>query len=115
MVSLENYAPQRGDVVWLDFQPQSGQEQGGRRPAVVISNGNYNKVVGLAVFCPITSKVKGYPFEVALPENFPISGVVLVDQVKSLDWKILEAEFIGKLDSKTMEVILGLLGKILEI
>lgn len=115
MVNVEKYAPQRGDVVWLDFQPQSGQEQGGRRPAIVLSNGNYNKVVGLAIFCPISSKVKGYPFEVALPVNFPISGVVLVDQVKSLDWKICEAEFIGKLDVEAMEVILGLLGKIIEI
>lgn len=115
MVNVEKYAPQWGDVVWLDFQPQAGRVQGGRRPSVVLSNDNYNKVVGLAIFCPITSRVKGYPFEVALPVNFPISGVVLVDQVKSLDWKTREAEFIGKLDVKTMEVILGLLGKVLEM
>ncbi|MDP2115616.1 MAG: type II toxin-antitoxin system PemK/MazF family toxin, partial [Bacteroidota bacterium] len=74
-----------------------------------------NKVVGLAIFCPITSRVKGYPFEVAVPVNFPISGVILVDQIKSLDWKNREAEFIGKLDVKTMDVILGLLGKVLEM
>ena len=115
MVNIEKYAPQRGDVVWLDFQPQAGREQGGRRSFVVLSNDKYNKVVGLAIFCPITSQVKGYPFEVDLPVNFPISGVVLVDQVKSLDWKIRKAEFIGKLDVKTMEVILGLLGKVLEM
>ena len=115
MVNVEKYTPQRGDVVWLDFQPQAGREQGGRRPAVVLSNGNYNKIVGLAIFCPITSKVKGYPFEVALPIDFPISGVILVDQVKSLDWKTRKAEFIGKLDIKTIEGILGLLGKVLEM
>lgn len=115
MVVPEKYTPQRGDVVWINFQAQAGREQGGRRPSIVLSNSNYNKVVGLAILCPITSKVKGYPFEVALPERFPISGVVLVDQVKSLDWKTREAEFIGKLDTKTMEKILGLLGKILEL
>jgi mRNA interferase MazF len=115
MVESPKYIPQRGDVVWLDFQPQTGREQSGRRPAVVLSNSNYNKVVGLAIFCPVTTKVKGYPFEVALPINFPISGVVLVDQVKSLDWKIRNAEFIGNLDDKTIEKILGLLGKIIEI
>jgi mRNA interferase MazF len=115
MVNSEKYTPQRGDVVWLDFQPQTGREQGGRRPAVVLSNGNYNKIVGLAIFCPITSKIKGYPFEVALPVNFTISGVILVDQVKSLDWNTREVEFISKLDDQTMEIILGLLCKILEI
>jgi mRNA interferase MazF len=115
MVETAKYIPQRGDVVWLNFQPQTGKEQGGRRPAVVLSNSNYNKVVGLAIFCPITSKVKGYPFEVPLPANFPIAGVVLVDQVKSLDWQKREAEFIGKLDGITIEEISGLLGKIIEI
>jgi mRNA interferase MazF len=114
MVESPIYIPQRGDVVWLDFQPQAGREQGGRRPAVVLSNSNYNKVVGLAVFCPITSKIKGYPFEIALPINFPISGVVLVDQIKSMDWQKREAEFIGTLDNQTIERISGLLGKILE-
>lgn len=115
MVETAKYIPQRGDVVWLNFQPQTGREQGGRRPAVVLSNSNYNKVVGLAIFCPITSKVKGYPFEVSLPPGFPISGVVLVDQVKSLDWQKREAEFIGKLDGMTIEKISGLLGKIIEV
>lgn len=114
MVATEKYSPQRGDVVWLNFQPQAGREQGGRRPAIALSNSNYNKVVGLAIFCPITSKVKGYPFEVALPEGLPISGVILVDQVKILDWKTRDAEFIGKLDTETMERILALLEKIIE-
>lgn len=115
MVTAENYIPQRGDIVWLNFQPQAGKEQSGRRPSVVLSNSNYNKIVGLAILCPITSKVKGYPFEVALPDKFPISGVILVDQIKSLDWRIRKAEFIGKLDKITMDKIAGLLGKIIEI
>jgi mRNA interferase MazF len=115
MVEAEKYIPKRGDVVWLNFQPQTGREQGGRRPAVVLSNDNYNKIVELAIFCPITSKVKGYPFEVSLPSVFPISGVVLVDQVKSLDWKKRETEFIGKLDDITIEKITGLLEKIIEV
>jgi mRNA interferase MazF len=115
MVTEFNYIPQRGDVIWLNFQPQAGREQSGRRPSVVLSNSNYNKIVGLAILCPITTKVKGYPFEVALPDKFPVSGVVLVDQVKSLDWKIRDAEFIGKLDAITMGKIVGLLGKIIEL
>jgi mRNA interferase MazF len=115
MVETGNYIPKRGDVVWLNFEPQTGHEQSGRRPAVVLSNTKYNKAVGLAIFCPITSKIKGYPFEVALPFQFPITGVVLSDQVKSLDWKTREAEFIGKLDDLTMEKIIALIGTIIEI
>ena len=75
----------RGDLVWLDFDPQAGREQAGRRPALVISPAAYNRKVGLALACPITSQVKGYPFEVALPAGLPIAGVVLSDHVKSLD------------------------------
>src|SRR6266478_99775 len=73
------YAPDRGDLVWLEFNPQAGHEQAGRRPALVISPGVYNRRVGLALFCPVTSQVKRYPFEVALPPGLPVSGVVLSD------------------------------------
>lgn len=76
------YVPDRGDVVWLDFTPQAGHEQGGRRPAVVLSPVAYNKKVGLALLCPITSQVKGYPFEVLIPSGSPVTGVILADQVK---------------------------------
>ena len=79
------YVPARGDLVWLDFDPQAGREQSGRRPALVISPAAYNRKVGLALACPITSQVKGYPFEVALPAGLAITGVVLSDHVKSLD------------------------------
>ena len=85
------YVPARGDLVWLDFAPQSGHEHAGRRPALVVSHAAYNKKVGLALLCPITSKVKGYPFEVVLPTGLAVSGAVLSDQVKSLDWRARRA------------------------
>ena len=81
------YVPQRGDVIWITLNPQAGHEQAGRRPAVVLSPVAYNGKVGLAILCPITSQVKGYPFEVRIPDGLPVRGVILADQVKSLDWK----------------------------
>ena len=81
------YVPGRGDVVWIDMNPRSGQEQAGRRPAIVLPPESYNRRVGLAVFCPVASRVKGYPFEVPIPEGLPVEGVVLSDQIKSLDWR----------------------------
>lgn len=86
------YVPERGDVVWLQFDPRAGHEQAGRRPALVLSPSLYNGRVGLALLCPITSRKKGYPFEVALPAGTKTQGVVLADQVKSLDWRIRRAE-----------------------
>jgi len=82
-----SYVPARGDAVWITLDPQAGHEQAGRRPALVLSPAAYNGRVGLALFCPITGQVKGYPFEVALPDGLAVSGVVLADQVKSLDWR----------------------------
>lgn len=87
------YVPDRGHIVWLQFDPQAGHEQAGRRPALVISPKLYNGKVGLALMCPITSRAKGYPFEVALPANVNVSGVILADQVKSLDWRARKAQF----------------------
>ena len=81
------YVPERADVIWIRLDPQAGHEQRGRRPALVLSPAAYNGRVGLALLCPITSQVKGYPFEVALPDGLPVTGVVLADQVKSLEWK----------------------------
>jgi len=86
------YVPQRGDIVWLQFDPQAGHEQAGRRPAFVVSPRAYNSKVGLALFCPITSRVKGYPFEVPLPEEGKARGAVLSDQIKSLDWRARKAD-----------------------
>lgn len=88
--------PDRGDVVWLDFTPQRGHEQAGRRPALVMSPAAYNGLVGLALVCPITTQAKGYPFEVAIPKGGKAKGVVLADQLKSLDWRARNAEVFGK-------------------
>lgn len=97
------YVPERGDIVWLTLDPQAGHEQKGRRPALVLSPKEYNSKTGLAVFVPITSVQKGYPFEVSLPNNLNISGVVLSDQVKSLDWKIRRTRFICKLHNEQIQ------------
>jgi mRNA interferase MazF len=88
----KRYVPERGDIVWLEFDPQAGHEQAGKRPALVVSPSAYNGRVGLALLCPITSQRKGYPFEVALPAGLKIQGVVLADQIKSLDWRFRRAE-----------------------
>ena len=99
------YVPGRGDLVWLEFTPQTGSEQAGRRPALVISPGAYNARVGLALFCPVTSRVKGYPFEVALPEGSGVVGVVLADQLKSLDWRARKAKLIEHASSEVLAMV----------
>jgi mRNA interferase MazF len=108
------YEPDRGDIVWLDFNPQTGHEQAGRRPAVVLSPKTYNQKTGLAIFCPITSKVKAYPFIVALPDNLKVKGVVLSDQVKSFDWKSRNAKFICRLPDERIEEVKQKLSVLLE-
>ncbi len=100
-----SYVPERGDIVWLDFTPQAGHEQKGMRPALVVSPKIYNEKSALCICVPITSKIKGYPFEVALPEGLPIEGVVLSDQVKSLDFTVRNIRYICKADVKTIERI----------
>ncbi len=100
------YIPERGDAVWITLNPQAGHEQAGRRPALVLSPSSYNGRVGLALFCPITSRVKGYPFEVLLPAGSPIIGVVGADQVKSLDWRARKAEKIGAVSEEVVAQVL---------
>ena len=100
------YVPERGDVVWITLNPQAGHEQAGRRPAVVLSPGDYNAKVGLAILCPITSQVKGYPFEVLIPAGLPVTGAILADQVKSLDWRARDAEQMCVLPEETMAEVL---------
>lgn len=107
------YVPARGDAIWLTFTPQAGHEQAGRRPALVLSPASYNGKVGLAILCPISSQVKGYPFEVATPIGSRISGVILADQVKSLDWRVRQAKFICKLPRETTVEVLEKLGALL--
>lgn len=103
---VKSYIPSRGDLVWLNFTPQSGHEQLGKRPALVLSHKEYNRKVGLAIFCPITSKVKDYPFEVKII-NKKIQGVVLSDQIKSLDWESRNIEYISKTTESEIEEVLN--------
>ena len=101
------YIPERGDVVWITLNPQAGHEQAGRRPVVILSPHAYNTKVGLALLCPITSQVKGYPFEVAIPEGLPVAGVILSDHIKSLDWLTRKAEWVCSLPPKTIAEVLA--------
>lgn len=109
-----HYVPDRGDIVWLTFTPRVGHEQAGRRPALVVSPRAYNEKTGLALRCPITSRVKGYPFEVTLPAKGSITGVVLSDQLKSLDWRARRAEFAAQAPRKVVGEVLDKLAVLLE-
>jgi mRNA interferase MazF len=107
------YIPERGDAVWITLDPQAGHEQAGRRPALVLSPSAYNGRVGLALLCPITSQVKGYPFEVRLPPGSPVSGVVGADQIKSLDWQARKAARIGAVSEDVVSQVLQRLRRLL--
>ena len=113
MVNPQNYIPQCGDVAWITLNPQAGHEQAGRRPAVVLSPRGYNDKTGLAILCPITNQIKGYPFEVLLPAGLPVVGAILSDQVKSLDWGSRNAELICTLPDETVAEVLQKLGTLL--
>jgi len=113
MVNTDLYIPERGDIVCLTFNPQAGHEQSGYRPAIVLSPANYNKTVGLCLLCPITSKIKGYPFEVELPEDLSVHGAVLSDQVKSLDWRARSATFKCKAPKEILENVINLINTII--
>ncbi|WP_297575926.1 endoribonuclease MazF [uncultured Deefgea sp.] len=110
---MAKFVPQTGDVIWLDFDPQAGHEHGKRRPAVVLSPASYNKSTSLMICCPITSKIKGYPFEVAI--NGKISGVILADQVKSLDWVARNAELADHADDDVIDEVLAMVAALLNI
>lgn len=110
----ESYIPERGDVVRINFNPQKGREQAGHRRAVVLSPRNYNGKVGLAVICPITTKPKGYSYEVGIPYGLDTRGAILADHLKSQDWKKRGAQFIERLPEPIIEAVLsrirGLIG-----
>jgi mRNA interferase MazF len=91
------YVPDSGDIVWLDFDPQAGREQAGRRPAVVLSLRSINLKTSVAYACPITSKVKGYRFQVPLPPELPVHGAVLCEHLRSIDWRVRNAVFLGRM------------------
>jgi mRNA interferase MazF len=114
MVSMA-YVPERGDAVWITLNPQAGHEQAGRRPAVVLSPSAYNGKVGLAILCPITNQIKGYPFEVVLPSGLAVTGAILSDQVKSLDWHARNASFICSLPPATITEVLQKLNTLVSL
>jgi mRNA interferase MazF len=110
---VNNYVPARGDVVWLNFDPQTGHEQSDHRPALVLSPVGYNDKTGLMLCCPMTNQVKGYPFEVLVDGN-PKKGAVLADQVKSLDWRERDAEKKGRVSKDTLAEVLAKINTLLE-
>jgi len=113
MVKPRAYVPECGDVVWITLNPRAGREEAGRRPAVVVSPQSYNGKVGLAIFCPVTGQIKGYPFEVLIPTGLPVRGAILSDQVKSLDWRARKAELICALPARTISEVLEKLATLL--
>jgi mRNA interferase MazF len=115
MVSAQEYLPEAGDLVWLDFTPQAGREEAGRRPALVLSPRAYNAKTSLAIVCPITSQAKGYPFEVALPPGGKIVGVILSDHVKNLDWRQRRATKMGRVQAFVLRSVRERIATLLEI
>jgi mRNA interferase MazF len=114
-VTAGGFRPRRGDMVWLEFDPQAGHEQAGRRPAVVVSPEAYNSKVGLALFCPITNQKKGYPFEVDIPDRLSIKGVILSDQIRNLDWKARKAKYITSLPKHVLQELIAKLKTLIDI
>ena len=112
MSETKSYTPDRGDLVWVQFDPQAGHEQRGHRPAVVISRADYNRMLGLAQVMPVTGKSKRYPFEVPVPPGKAVTGVILADQLKSIDWRARQVEFADRVDDETINEAVG---KVLEI
>lgn len=103
---MVKYIPASGDIVWLEFDPQAGKEIQKTHPAVVISPSKYNEKTGLALFMPVTSQIKGYPFEVVISEK-PIHGAILCDQIRSLDWRVRKAKFITRLPPNIMANVIA--------
>lgn len=110
---VKNYIPERGDLVMLSFDPQAGKEQAGMRPALVISPKAYNEKVGLAICCPITTKVKGYPFETSLDSESKTKGVILTDHLKNLDWKVRKALFLEKVSRPILDEVIVKIGALI--
>jgi mRNA interferase MazF len=114
-VSAARYVPERGDLLWLTFDPQAGREQAGRRPALVLSPEAYNRRANLALVCPITTQAKGYPFEVQLPAGLSVSGVVLADHLKSADWAARRAQFVAKAPANVLAEVTAKLRPLLGV
>ena len=103
------YVPRKGDFIAVDFDPQSGHEHRGRRPALVISNDLFNKATGLCIVCPVTNTRRGYPFHPAIPDGLGVTGVVMVEQVKSLDFRARSVKRIGPAPKPVLEEVLSIL------
>lgn len=99
------YVPDTGDLVWLSFTPHAGREQAGRRPALVLSPRGYNERVGLCVVCPVTAQVKGYPFEVLLPDGLAVGGAVLSDHLRSADWQARRADYADRVPDAVLDEV----------
>jgi mRNA interferase MazF len=106
--------PRKGDLIWLNSTPQAGHEQAGRRPALVLSTMQFHTATGLLFACPITSRVRGLPFEVPLPPGLSISGVILVQHARSLDWRMRQAEVVGRVPEDILFQVLDILSAVLE-
>lgn len=115
MVAKPAYIPDSGDVVWLEFDPQAGHEQSGTRSALVISPAKYNELTGLMLCCPVTNQIKGYPFEVAIKNNPSVTGVILSDQIKNLEWQARNATYKGEIAADEMREVKGKIRALLEI
>ena len=109
------FVPDRGDLIWMEFMPQAGHEQSGRRPALVLSTKAYNAERGLALVCPISSRVAGYDFEVNVPKTTGVSGVVLSDQIKSMDWRARYARQIGNAPASVVDEVTGKVAELIGI
>jgi mRNA interferase MazF len=112
---VKRWIPDRGQAVWIDMDPQAGHEQRGRRPAMILSPSEYNGKVGLALLCPITSQIKGYPFEVLLPAGSKVQGAILSDQLKSLDWRARKATMICSIPAAVINEVLSRLSTLLRV
>ena len=112
---MKEYVPDAADIVWMNFSPQTGREQAGHRPALVLSPASYNAKSGLAVVCPISTQRKGYPFEVPLPANGKVQGVVLSDQVRNLDWRTRSATHAGKASATVIQQVRENVAELLEM
>lgn len=112
-MSQKGFFPKRGDVIGIDFDPEKGHEQGGDRPALVLSADDYNRVVGLAIVVPITLQAKGYPFEVPIPHGHKVQGVILADRVKCIDWRKRGVRFFDILPVEVLEEVESRLGPLI--
>jgi mRNA interferase MazF len=108
----QSYIPERGDLIWLDFTPQTGHEQAGLRPALVISPRSYNRISGLCVLFPVTRQIKGYPFEVLL-QTTQVKGAILADQIKNLDWRVRNAQYIETAGEEVINEVINLFSTLL--